>query len=106
MPILKSITSNNLIPVVDFEKLLSRESTSTAIEISYLVTYVYSCIKTMSPESSSSSLFVIPTLPTDEIQFKPFPQNKMVDLVQVKRYLSSENGKNGTSGSMKPKGDV
>jgi hypothetical protein len=40
MPILKNITSRNLIPVVDFEKLQGRESSRSNIEISYLVCYV------------------------------------------------------------------
>jgi hypothetical protein len=76
MPILKNITSNNLIPVVDFEKLQNKDSFQNAIEISYLVTYVSSCLKTMSHDSSSSALFVIPAQPTDEILFKPFPSKR------------------------------
>ena len=76
MPILKNITSSNLIPVVDFEKLQNKESISSGIEISYLVTYVSSCLQTMSKDFSSSALFVIPSQPTDEILFKPYPQNR------------------------------
>ena len=106
MPILKNITSSNLIPVVDFEKLQNKESISSGIEISYLVTYVSSCLQTMSKDSSSSALFVIPSQPTDEILFKPYPQNRQIDLSLVKRYLSKENTQNGNGSSIKPKGDI
>ena len=67
MPALKKITSSNLIPVVDFEKLQNKVQPSNAIEISYLVTYVATCLEMMEHETTSSALFAIPTLPTDEI---------------------------------------
>lgn len=107
MPTLKNVTSSNLIPVVDFEKLQNKDSnTSTGIEISYLISYVGSCLKTMSHECSSSALFILPTQPTDEILFKPFPSGRKIDLNLVGHYLDKQNNYSGKSSSMKPKGDT
>lgn len=44
MPALRNITTRNLIPVVDFERIQQKISNLEAFDISYLVTYVGTCL--------------------------------------------------------------
>ena len=74
MPILKNITRRNLIPVIDFEELnrssqanpynsgLSNNSVGRAagFKVNYLLVYLSSVLRTLSPESAASVLFTLP----------------------------------------------
>ena len=62
MPTIKNLAANNLIPVLDFEKLKNNEPISAEVEISYLIGHIKSCFQTLSTESTQSTLFVIPTV--------------------------------------------
>lgn len=43
MPTIKNLSANNLIPVLDFEKLKNNESNQADVEISYLIGHIKSC---------------------------------------------------------------
>lgn len=92
MPLLKQVTKKNLIPIIDFEDFNTAQQSksifgpqsknkqlqASAITVNYLTVYLTRTLRTLSQESTSSSLFKIPSLNTEELQFLPFPSDKQL----------------------------
>ena len=102
MPILKNIGQRNLIPVIDFEEFnqaslsnlygsaLSNNSLRgpVAFQINYLLVYLSSTLRTLSSETAASALFSLPSSQHDDIVFHPYPQDKLVDYLDLERMLT------------------
>jgi hypothetical protein len=90
MPLLKHITKKNLIPIIDFEEFNNaqqsksifgphskpKQANAQSITVNYLTVYLTRTLRTLSCESTSSALFKIPSLNTEELQFIPFPSDR------------------------------
>ena len=55
--------------------------------INYLMVYLSGTLRTLSQESSSSALFTLPNLNNDEMQFYPFPSDRKLDYLDLKRMI-------------------
>ena len=73
--------------------------------INYLMVYLSGTLRTLSQESSSSALFTLPNLNNDEMQFYPFPPDRKLDYLDLKRMIYQQTGSGAGSGSIKPLGD-
>jgi hypothetical protein len=70
MPILKNISTKNMIPVIDFEEYDKlTEDQKSNVEIRYLLVHLYDVIPRLSETSASTSLMRFPSYINEEITY-------------------------------------
>jgi len=101
MPLLKNISRRNLIPVIDFEEfnntgrnnmyssgLSNNSGLPASFQINYLMVYLSSALRSLSPESAASVLFTVPSQSSEDIVFYPYPQDRTIEFNELEKMLA------------------
>jgi len=78
MPLLKNITKQNVIPIIDFEDI-------TQTELNFLVTHVFDCLPSVSIQQTVTMQF-----PCDQsrcVKYMTLPDVAAVEIAHLKGYL-------------------
>ena len=92
MPILKNITTRNMIPIIDFEEFNDNKNEDKLdVELKYLLVNLYDCIPRLSETSASTLIMRYPCFINEEISFHKFPKNNYMEFRELKRMINSDS---------------
>jgi len=83
MPLLRKISKENVIPIMDFED-------QTQVDLNFLLIHVFDCLPSApftKPDHHSTVALSIPTDLNTEVTFLDLPDVEQVPLAQVRKYL-------------------
>ena len=97
MPILKGISTKNMIPVIDFEEFNERQNEEQKydIELKYLLLNLFDILPRLSEASASTLLMKFPCQINEEISYHSFPKNKYMELEELRKLISTDTGHEG-----------
>ena len=87
MPILKNLSTKNMIPIIDFEEY---QEAPSAIELKYFLLNMFDMLPRLSESSASTCLMRIPVFKNEEITFHPFPKSNHMEYQVLKQMISCE----------------
>ena len=98
MPILKNLTTKNMIPIIDFDEFNEKafnnnddQQKGDSIELKYLLVNLFDNLPRLSENSASTSLMRFPFFKNEEITFHPFPKNNYMEFRDLRRMILSES---------------
>lgn len=96
MPLLKNISKENVIPIIDFED-------QTQVDLNFLLIHVFDCLPSVSFNKATSSTVAL-SLPSDlnsEVSFLDLPDLEQVPLEQVRKHLNFGGRSRPSAGSQR-----
>lgn len=92
MPILKNLTTHNMIPIIDFEDYNSKpENERDEIELKYLIVNLFDMLPKLSDKRTATHLIRFPSFINDEITFHDFPSNNLIELRELRNMINSQS---------------
>jgi hypothetical protein len=92
MPILKNITTKNMIPIIDFEEYNNdKKDDKGDIELNYILVNLFDILPRLSESSASTVLMRYPCFINEEITFHRFPKNNFMEIRELHRMISSDS---------------
>lgn len=97
MPILKNITSKNLIPIIDFEEFNDKANDDQKfdVDLKYILVHLFDILPRLSETSASTILMRFPSFANEEITYYPFPKTNYMELGEIKKLISHDAGLEG-----------
>ena len=97
MPVLKNITSKNLIPIIDFEEFNDKANDDQKfdVDLKYLLVHLFDILPRLSETSASTILMRFPSFVHEEITYYPFPKTNYMELGEIKKLISHDAGLEG-----------
>src|ERR1700747_374925 len=96
MPILKNITSKNMIPIIDFEDFNENfrgdDQKMDNIELKYIFINLFEIIPRLSETTASTLLLRFPCFINEEITFHSFPSKNCLEVGEMRRLINPEMG--------------
>lgn len=93
MPMLKNITTKNMIPIIDFEEYNTKltEEQKERVELKYFLVHFSDIIPKMAGSSASTLLLRFPSYINDEVTFHQFPSNNYIEMRDLKMMINSQS---------------